>query len=165
MLTSKGFKSNLYLFRGDSMKTYSAKPAEVRRSWYIVNAEGKNLGRLATRIARILRGKHKPDYTPHVNTGDMVVVINAEKIAVTGNKMNDKIYYHHTLYPGGIKGVALKDLLNKHPERVITNAVRGMLPKNSLAATMLKNLKVYAGVEHPHVAQQPQALPVHLEDK
>jgi large subunit ribosomal protein L13 len=145
------------------MKTFSAKPAEVTRSWLLVDLTEKNLGRTASMIARILRGKHKPEYTPHVDTGDYVVVTNAEKVAVTGKKMNDKIYYHHTGYPGGIKQTNLADLLAKHPERAIINAVRGMLPKNSLGRLMLTKLKVYAGPEHPHTAQQPQPLPAQLE--
>lgn len=145
------------------MNTFSAKPAEVTRSWFIVDLTDKNLGRTASRIASILRGKHKAQYTPHVDTGDYVVIVNAGKVAVTGKKMNDKIYYHHTGYPGGIKDINLADLLAKHPERAITNAVRGMLPKNSLGRAMLTKLKVYAGTDHPHTAQQPQQLPKELE--
>ena len=138
--------------------TLSAKPAEVRRDWFIINADGKTLGRMATEIARRLRGKHKTIYTPHVDTGDYIVVINAEKIRVTGNKLKDKIYYHHTGYIGGIKSITLGKQLAKAPDRVIKSAVKGMLPKNSLGRTMFGKLKVYAGEEHPHAAQQPKML-------
>lgn len=140
------------------MKTYSAKPQEVSRDWYLVDAEGKTLGRLASELARRLRGKHKPEYTPHVDTGDYIVVINAEKIGVTGNKRSDKIYYRHTGYIGNLKQINLESLLDAHPERVIESAVKGMLPKNSLGRAMFRKLKVYAGGQHPHEAQQPQAL-------
>ncbi|MDX1625544.1 MAG: 50S ribosomal protein L13 [Wenzhouxiangellaceae bacterium] len=140
------------------MKTFSAKPDEVRREWLLVDAEGKNLGRLSSEIARRLRGKHKPEFTPHVDTGDYVVVINADKIAVTGRKMSDKMYHHHTGYIGNLKSISLEKLLAKHPERVIQQSVKGMLPKNPLGRAMLKKLKVYAGTEHPHSAQQPRAL-------
>ena len=140
------------------MKTFSAKPHEVRREWLVVDAAGKNLGRLASEIARRLRGKHKPEFTPHVDTGDYVVVINAEKIAVTGRKMSDKIYHHHTGYIGNLKSISLEKQLEKHPERVIQSAVKGMLPKNPLGRAMFKKLKVYAGDQHPHTAQQPRAL-------
>ena len=142
------------------MNTISAKPLEVERDWYIVDAEDKILGRLATEIARRLRGKHKPIYTPHVDTGDYIVVINAEKIGVTGNKMKDKLYQHHTGYIGSLKTTNLEKLLAEHPERVIEKAVKGMLPKNSLGRTMFRKLKVYAGTEHPHTAQQPQTLDI-----
>ncbi|MGI9342985.1 MAG: 50S ribosomal protein L13 [Gammaproteobacteria bacterium] len=140
------------------MKTYSAKPAEVRRDWFVVDASGKTLGRLATEIATRLKGKHKPEYTPHVDTGDYIVVVNAEKIRVTGNKLKDKLYQHHTGYIGNLKTINLENMLEKAPEQVITKAVKGMLPKNKLGAAMIKKLRVYAGPEHDHAAQQPQAL-------
>ena len=142
------------------MTTVSAKPAEVRREWLLVNAEDKTLGRLATEIARRLRGKHKPEYTPHVDTGDYIVVVNAEKIRVTGNKMKDKMYHHHTGYIGNLKSINLEKLLQKAPERVIQSAVKGMLPKNPLGRAMFKKLRVYAGPEHEHQAQQPKALEI-----
>ncbi len=142
------------------MKTFSAKPHEVKRDWFIVDAEGKTLGRMATEIARRLRGKHKAEYTPHVDTGDYIVVINAEKVAVTGNKMKDKMYHHHTGYIGNLKSISLEKLLQKHPERVIEKAVKGMLPKNSLGRAMYRKLKVYKGTEHPHGAQQPKELEI-----
>ncbi len=140
--------------------TLSAKPAEVRRDWFVIDADGKTLGRMATEIARRLRGKHKTIYTPHVDTGDYIVVINAEKIRVTGNKLKDKMYYHHTGYIGGIKSISLGKQLDKAPERVIQSAVKGMLPKNPLGRTMFGKLKVYAGTEHPHTAQQPKVLEI-----
>jgi len=140
------------------MKTYSAKPETVTRDWYVVDAEGKTLGRMATEIARRLRGKHKPEYTPHVDTGDYIVVINAEKVHVTGKKARDKIYYHHTGYIGGIKSISFEKLMDKAPERGIQRAVKGMLPRGPLGRAMFKKLKVYAGSEHPHTAQQPQEL-------
>uniref|UniRef100_A0A832I476 Large ribosomal subunit protein uL13 n=1 Tax=Eiseniibacteriota bacterium TaxID=2212470 RepID=A0A832I476_UNCEI len=139
------------------MKTYSARPADVQRQWLVVDAEGKTLGRLATQIAMVLRGKHKPTYTPHLDTGDHVVVINAEKIALTGRKGDDKRYFRHSMYPGGLTWTSIGEVLEKHPERVVTNAVRGMLPKTRLGRAMIKKLKVYAGPEHPHAAQQPVA--------
>ena len=142
------------------MKTFSAKSAEVKRDWFIVNAEGKTLGRLSTEIARRLRGKHKPEFTPHVDTGDYIVVVNADKIAVTGNKLEDKNYHRFTGYVGNLKTMSLKDLLATHPERVIEIAVKGMLPKNPLGRAMYRKLKVYGGAEHPHTAQQPQALEI-----
>ena len=142
------------------MNTISAKPLEVEHDWYIVDAENKILGRLATEIATRLRGKHKPIYTPHVDTGDYIVVINADKIGVTGNKMKDKLYQHHTGYIGNLKTTNLEKLLAEHPERVLEKAVKGMLPKNSLGRTMFRKLKVYAGTEHPHAAQQPQTLDI-----
>lgn len=142
------------------MKTFSAKPAEVQRSWYIVDAEGKTLGRMASRVAAILRGKHKPEYTPHVDTGDFVIIINAAKAVVTGNKAEDKIYYRHSQYPGGIKEMNYNELIEKHPTRAINFAVKGMLPKNSLGRAMISKLKVYSGAEHPHAAQQPEVLEV-----
>jgi len=140
------------------MKTFNAKPETVKRSWYIVDAKGKTLGRMASRVASILRGKHKPEYTPHVDTGDNVVIINAAEIKVTGRKMGDKKYYRHTEYPGGIKEMNLSDLMDKFPTRAIEYAVKGMLPKNPLGRAMFRKLKVYAGEEHPHTAQQPKAL-------
>ncbi|MCG8428574.1 MAG: 50S ribosomal protein L13 [Chromatiales bacterium] len=142
------------------MTTVSAKPAEVRRDWYLIDAEDKTLGRLASEIAHRLRGKHKPEYTPHVDTGDYIVVVNAEKIRVTGNKMKDKIYHHHTGYIGNLKSISLEKLLAKAPERVLEGAVKGMLPKNPLGRAMFKKLKVYAGAEHQHQAQQPQPLDI-----
>ncbi len=140
------------------MKTFSAKPESVRRDWYLVDASGKTLGRLASELARRLRGKHKPIYTPHVDTGDYIVVINAEKIRVTGRKLKDKIYYHHTGYIGNLKAEPLHKLLERAPERVIQLAVKGMLPRNSLGRRMLKKLKIVRGSEHPHQAQQPTVL-------
>jgi large subunit ribosomal protein L13 len=142
------------------MSTFSAKPAAVKRDWYIVDASDKTLGRLASEIARRLKGKHKPEYTPHVDTGDYIVVINAEKVHVTGNKRSDKMYYHHTGYIGHMKSLSLEKLLDRAPERVIEQAVRGMLPRNSLGRAMAKKLKVYAGGEHKHAAQQPQPLEI-----
>jgi large subunit ribosomal protein L13 len=133
-----------------------AKPLEVERKWYIVDAEGQTLGRLASEVASILRGKLKPEFTPHVDTGDFVIVINADKIKLSGNKLQDKIYYTHSLYPGGLKKTTAGDMLNKKPERMFELAVKGMLPKNSLGRKMFTKLKVYAGAEHPHAAQQPE---------
>lgn len=135
--------------------TYMAKPNAVERKWYIVDAEGKTVGRLATEIASILRGKHKPEFTPHVDTGDFVIVINAEKVVFTGKKLQSKIYRRHSLYPGGLKETTAAEMLKTKPERVVFSAVKGMLPKNSLGASMLTKLRVYAGPEHPHSAQQP----------
>ena len=137
------------------MKTFSAKSHEVRRDWYVVDAQGRTLGRLATEIARRLRGKHKPEYTPHVDTGDYIVVINAEKIRVTGSKLKDKMYHHHTGYIGNLKSESLQTLLDRAPERVLELAVKGMMPRNPLGRQMLKKLKVVCGTEHPHQAQQP----------
>jgi len=142
------------------MKTFSAKAEEINREWFLIDAEGKTLGRMASEIALRLRGKHKPEFTPHVDTGDYIVVVNAEKVAVTGNKMNDKMYHHHTGYVGNLKSINLRDLLEKHPERVIEKAVKGMLPKNSLGRQMYRKLKVYAGPEHPHAAQEPKDLEI-----
>ncbi|MCH7981575.1 MAG: 50S ribosomal protein L13 [Proteobacteria bacterium] len=142
------------------MKTFSAKPAEVRRDWFIVDATGKTLGRLSTEIARRLRGKHKPEYTPHVDTGDYIVVVNAEKVRVTGNKLKDKMYHHHTGYIGNLKSVPLEKVLAETPERVIQRAVKGMLPRGPLGRQMYSKLKVFAGPEHPHTAQQPIPLEV-----
>lgn len=140
------------------MKTYSAKAETVQHDWYVVDAADKTLGRLASDIATRLRGKHKPEYTPHVDTGDYIVVINCEKVRVTGNKTTDKMYYHHTGYPGGIKDISFEKLIEKAPERVLQKAVKGMLPKGPLGRAMFKKLKVYAGGEHPHTAQQPREL-------
>lgn len=142
------------------MKTFSAKPSDITRKWLIVDAEGKTLGRIATEIARVLRGKHKPEYTPHMDLGDYVIVVNASKVRVTGNKVNDKIYYRHTGYPGGIRGQNFKKLVADHPDRVIELAVKGMLPKNSLGRAMYKKLKVYATESHPHEAQQPEMMKI-----
>lgn len=140
------------------MKTYSARPQDIRRQWHLIDAEGKTLGRMATEIARRLRGKHKPEYTPHMDTGDYIVVINAEKIHATGRKMSDKMYHHHTGYIGNLKSISLEKLLARKPERVIQLAVKGMMPKGPLGREMQRKLKIYAGPEHPHAAQQPQAL-------
>jgi large subunit ribosomal protein L13 len=142
------------------MKTFSAKPAEVRRDWFVVDATGKTLGRLSTEIARRLRGKHKPEYTPHVDTGDYIVVVNAEKIRVTGNKLKDKMYHHHTGYIGNLKSTNLEKLLDEAPERVLEYAVKGMLPRGPLGRKMLTKLRVFAGPNHDHTAQQPVPLEV-----
>ncbi|MBX7252280.1 MAG: 50S ribosomal protein L13 [Candidatus Promineofilum sp.] len=140
------------------MKTYVTKPADVERAWYVVDAEGQTLGRLASSVATVLRGKHKPIYSPSVDCGDYVIVVNADKIAVTGRRLEQKRYYRHSLYIGGLKEISLRDQLQQHPERVIESAVRGMLPKNALGRKMFKKLKVYAGGEHPHAAQMPQPM-------
>jgi large subunit ribosomal protein L13 len=140
------------------MKTYSAKPAEVRRDWYLVDAKGKTLGRLATELARRLRGKHKAIYTPHVDTGDYIIVVNAEKVRVTGRKLTDKVYHRHTGYIGNLKSESLEKLLQRAPEQAIELAVKGMLPRNPLGRSMLKKLKVVRGADHPHQAQQPIVL-------
>ena len=142
------------------MKTFSAKPHEVKRDWFVIDADGKTLGRMASEIATRLRGKHKAEYTPHVDTGDYIVVINAGKVKVTGNKATDKIYYRHTGYPGGIREESFEKLIARKPERVIEIAVKGMLPHNPLGRAMLRKLKVYPGSNHPHTAQQPQELNV-----
>ena len=142
------------------MATKSIKPAEVKRDWYLVDADGKTLGRLASEIARRLRGKHKTEYTPHVDTGDYIIVVNAEKVHVTGNKMKDKIYRHHTGYIGGLSSISLEKQLKRYPERVIESAVKGMMPKGSLGRQMYSKLKVYAGSEHRHIAQQPIPLDI-----
>ena len=144
------------------MKTYVATPATRQRDWYVVDAEGRTLGRLATRIADALRGKRKPEYTPHIDTGDFVVVVNAEKIVVTGSKLESKRYYRHSGYPGGLRSRTLAEMLERRPEEVIRKAVKGMLPRNRLGRAQLTKLKVYAGPDHPHAAQQPQ--PFELED-
>jgi large subunit ribosomal protein L13 len=143
-----------------AMKTYVATPATRERNWLVVDANGQTLGRLATQIANALRGKNKPEYTPHIDTGDFVVVINAEKIAVTGNKRADKIYYRHSGYPGGLKERTLEEQLRRRPEEVIRRAVKGMLPRNRLARKQLTKLKVYAGAEHPHAAQKPTQMEI-----
>jgi large subunit ribosomal protein L13 len=140
------------------MKTYSAKPGEITREWYLVDAEGKTLGRLATQIADTLRGKRKPQYTPHVDTGDFVIVVNAEKIQVTGNKLDQKRYYRHSGYPGGLRSRTLREQLDRRPTEVLRVAVKGMLPKNRLARQQITKLKIYAGPEHPHEAQNPRPL-------
>ena len=142
------------------MKTYSAKPESVERDWYIVNAEGKTLGRLAAEVAHRLRGKHKPEYTTHVDTVNYMVIVNAEKVSVTGNKAKNKMYHRHSGYPGGLYSMSFEKLIDKAPERVIQSAVKGMLPRNPLGRAMFKKLKVYAGEEHPHTAQQPQSLEI-----
>lgn len=142
------------------MKTFTAKPQTVKRDWYVVDATGKTLGRLASEIAKRLRGKHKAEYTPHVDTGDYIVVVNAEKVRVTGRKATDKMYHRHTGYPGGLKSISFDKLIDKAPERVIQYAVKGMLPKNPLGRAMFRKLKVYAGAEHNHAAQQPKPLDI-----
>ena len=142
------------------MRTYNAKPADVERNWYIVDAAGKNLGRTASQIAMMLMGKNKPTYTPHVDTGDHVVVVNAEKIALTGNKLKDKMYYRHTGYIGNLKSTNLEKLMEDSPEQALTFAVKGMLPKNRLGRAMIKKLRIFAGPEHTHQAQQPQPLEI-----
>ena len=140
------------------MKTISAKPGSVEQSWYVIDADGQTLGRMASAIASRLRGKHKPEFTPHTDTGDFIVVVNAEKVHVTGNKAKAKIYHHHTGYPGGLRSISFEKLIEKAPEQAIELAVKGMLPKNPLGRAMARKLKVYSGSEHPHAAQQPKAL-------
>lgn len=142
------------------MKTYSANPASVERNWYVVDAKGKTLGRMASEIAVRLRGKHKPEFTPHVDTGDFIVVVNAAEVRVTGKKAKDKMYHRHTGYPGGLKSMSFEKLMQKSPEKAVALAVKGMLPKNPLGRAMARKLKVYAGGEHPHAAQQPQILEI-----
>jgi large subunit ribosomal protein L13 len=141
-----------------AVKTYTAKPGEIERQWYVVDAEAKTLGRLATQIADALRGKGKPAYTPHVDTGDFVIVVNAEKVHVTGQKLDQKIYYRHSGYPGGLRERTLREQLERRPEEVLRKAVKGMLPKNKLASAQLRKLKIYAGPDHPHAAQNPEPL-------
>ena len=143
---------------GNPMKTYMANPTKIERKWYVVDAEGCTLGRLTSEVAKVLRGKNKPEYTPHVDTGDYVIVINAEKIAVTGKKLDQKIYYNHSDYVGGMKETTLREMMNKKPEKVIELAVKGMLPKGPLGREMYKKLHVYAGAEHAHAAQKPEVL-------
>lgn len=140
------------------MKTYAVKAGDIERRWYLVDAQGKTLGRLATQVASILRGKHKPTFSPHLDTGDFVIIVNAEKIQVTGNKLNTKTYYSYSGYLGGLHSVVLSKQLQQHPERVLVHAIRGMLPRNRLGRAMLKKLKVYSGAKHPHVAQRPESL-------
>lgn len=140
------------------MRTFTAKKEEIEREWYVVDAEGHTLGRLASAIASILKGKHKPIYTPHLDCGDFVIIVNADKVQVTGRKLDQKFYHRHSGYPGGLSSISLRDQLVKHPERVLQAAVRGMLPKNKLGRQMYKKLKVYAGDSHPHQAQQPKSL-------
>lgn len=140
------------------MKTYSPKPSEIKHEWYLVDAENKTLGRLASEIAKVLRGKHKPIYAPHLDTGDYVIVINAEKVHVTGNKLDQKMYYRHSGYPGGLKSITLREQLKRRPTRVIRSAVKGMLPHNRLGRAIMRKLKIYAGDSHPHQAQQPKRL-------
>ena len=142
------------------MKTVSMRAQDVHRSWFIVDAENRTLGRLASAIAHRLRGKHKPEYTPHVDTGDFIIVVNAAKVRVTGNKEAGKIYYRHSGYPGGIKSTSLGKMRQTHPERILEKAVKGMMPRNSLGRAMFKKLKVYAGAEHPHAAQQPEPMDI-----
>jgi large subunit ribosomal protein L13 len=152
------FDESKLLTEDSQVKTYTARAEDIKQEWFLVNAEGKTLGRLASEIAQVLRGKHKPIYTPHLDCGDFVIVVNAEKVRVTGRKLDQKMYYRHTGYPGGIKSISLRNQLQKHPERVLEAAVRGMLPKNRLGRKMFKKLKVYAGNSHPHQAQQPKVL-------
>jgi large subunit ribosomal protein L13 len=142
------------------MKTFMAKAHEVQRKWYIVDAEGKTLGRLASEVAKILRGKHKPEYTPHVDTGDHVIVLNAEKVVLTGKKLDQKLYRHHSLYPGGLKEIKYRHFMEKRPEKAVELAIKGMLPKNSLGRAMFKKLRVYRGAEHEHAAQKPEKLEI-----
>jgi len=139
-------------------RTYMAKPESVQRKWYVVDATDKTLGRMASEIARILKGKHKPEYTPHVDVGDFVVVVNADKVKVTGRKLDQKMYYRYSGYPGGLKSITLRKLMDRHPEQAVNDAVKGMLPRGPLGRKMFKKLKVYAGPEHPHQAQQPEPL-------
>jgi large subunit ribosomal protein L13 len=138
------------------IKTYSPKASEVKHDWYVIDAKGQNLGRVASEAARLLRGKHKPTYTPHMDMGDYVIIINAAEITVTGNRLNDKVYYRHTMYPGGLRSITLRDQLAKFPERPLEAAIKGMLPHNKLGRAMYRKLKVYAGADHPHGAQQPK---------
>jgi large subunit ribosomal protein L13 len=147
------------------VRTFTAKTEEIERQWYVVDAEGQTLGRLASRIAPILKGKHKPTYTPHLDCGDYVIVINADKVRVTGRKLDQKLYYRHSLYPGGLKSISLRDQLDKHPDRVLMAAVKGMLPKNKLGRQMIKKLKLYTGTAHPHQAQQPKPLKQDRKDE
>jgi large subunit ribosomal protein L13 len=142
------------------MKTYTARPDDIHREWLVVDAAGKPLGRLASQVATVLKGKHKPIYTPHMDTGDHVVVINARQVALSGTKSADKRYFRHTLYPGGAHWIGIRELMEKHPDRVIQQAVRGMMPKTKLGRAMIKKLKIYAGADHPHAAQQPKPLTI-----
>jgi large subunit ribosomal protein L13 len=140
------------------VRTFTGRAEEIERKWYVVDAEGQTLGRLASRIAPILRGKHKPTYTPHLDCGDFVIIVNADRVRVTGRKLDQKLYHRHSGYPGGLTSISLRDQLAKHPERVLQAAIKGMLPKNKLGRRMIKKLKVYAGESHPHQAQQPKML-------
>lgn len=140
------------------MSTYVAKSSEIERKWYVVDAEGQTLGRLATEVARVLSGKHKPEYTPFIDSGDYVIIVNAEKVKLSGKKMDQKVYRHHSGYPGGLKQVSFREMRQKHPERILEKAIKGMLPKNKLGRQMYRKLKVYAGPDHKHSAQQPEAL-------
>ena len=140
------------------MRTFTPTPQDIERKWYVVDAEGRTLGRLASQIAIVLRGKNKPEFTPYADTGDFIIVVNAGKIRVTGRKLDQKVYYRHTLYPGGLRSVTLRDQLKRHPERVIQAAVKGMLPKNTMGRHLMRKLKVYASSTHPHQAQKPEAL-------
>ena len=163
LTTSRRAGGEAYLFGGsqeelEQVKTYAVKAGDIERRWYVVDAEGKTLGRLATRVARILRGKHKPTFSPHLDTGDFIIIVNAEKIQVTGKKLKTKKYYRYSGYLGGLKSIVLSEQLEKHPERVLVHAIRGMLPKNRLGRAMIKKLKVYAGPDHPHAAQKPEPL-------
>jgi large subunit ribosomal protein L13 len=137
------------------MKTFSARPSDVQRQWLVVDAEGRTLGRLATQVAMVLRGKHRPTYTPHIDTGDHVVIVNASKVVLTGRKAEDKRYFHHTMHPGGATWISIRTMMAKHPERVVERAVHGMMPKTKLGRAMMRKLKIYAGPDHPHAAQQP----------
>jgi large subunit ribosomal protein L13 len=139
------------------MKTYTARPADIQRQWWVVDASGRNLGRLASQVATVLKGKHKPIYTPHLDTGDHVVILNAGQVTLTGAKAANKKYFHHTTYPGGAYWVSIRELMEKHPERVVVQAIRGMMPKTKLGRAMIRKLKVYRGAEHPHAAQNPAA--------
>jgi large subunit ribosomal protein L13 len=139
------------------MKTYSARPADIQRQWLLVDATGLTLGRLASQVAMVLKGKHRPIYTPHIDTGDHVVIINADKVSLTGAKSTEKKWFRHTMYPGGAHWITIREVMEKHPERLVTQAVRGMMPKTKLGDAMMRKLKVYAGAEHPHTAQQPTA--------
>ena len=158
LVTSAPHFSSFFLTRPDSMKTFSVRPQDVHHDWYVIDATDQVLGRLATQVAHRLRGKHKPEYTPHVDTGDYIVVINADQVRVTGNKLAQKVRYRHSGYPGGIKEIPLEDELSQHPARVIENAVKGMVPRNRLGRAVLSKLRVYAGKEHPHEAQNPKPI-------
>lgn len=159
-LYSFTFVSSIFIWTRGKMSTVSAKKEEVERKWYVVDARDAVLGRIASQVAAILRGKHKPIYTPHVDTGDFVVIVNAERVQLTGNKREEKVYYHHTGFPGGLKAITAAKLLQKCPEDVLTIAIKGMLPKNPLGRQMITKLKIYAGAEHPHEAQKPEVLAI-----
>jgi len=151
-------EEKIAFFGGSTLKTYSAKAGEIQRNWWLVDADGLTLGRLSTKLAMLLQGKNKPVYTPHMDTGDFVVVVNADKLNITGRKLDQKRYHRHTGFPGGQKSVLMRDLMNRYPDRVLRHAVQGMLPKNRLGRAQLRKLKIYSGSEHPHGAQQPQVL-------